>query len=192
MDVDYPRLIYLFVLGFALIGWIVVEYRHNLGRGLRSAIAWVFIFLGVIGAYGLWEDIQRDVTGGHILVQDGSIIEVPKGPDGHFHLELTVNDVPIWFLIDTGASDLVMSMQDAESAGLNPDQLAFIGRAQTANGVVRTARARIDRIELGPFSFENVPVSVNGGDLGGSLLGMEFLQRFDRLEFDQDRLRLIP
>ena len=192
MEAELPRLIYLLVLGLAVVGWMFTEFRHSLGKTLRSAVAWILIFMGVIAAYGLWEDIRQDVSPRQTVIQDGSAIEVPKGPDGHFHLRLVVNDVPVWFLVDTGASDLVLTMEDAERVGLDPDQLAFIGRAETANGTVRTAPARLDRVEIGTFEFQNIPIAVNGGEMRTSLLGMEFLQLFDRLEIERDRLRLVP
>ena len=192
MEQDFPRLIYLVILGVAIAGWMLTEYRQNLGKSARMALAWGLIFFGFIAAYGLWEDVRRDVTGRQAVLQDGAVIEVPRSSDGHYYLQLELNDEPVWFVVDTGATDLVLTKQDAETAGLDPGDLAFIGRAQTANGTVSTAYARVDSIEIGPHDFRNVGVAVNGGELDTSLLGMSFLERFDRLEFEGNRLRLYP
>lgn len=192
MENDYPRLIYLLILGVAIAGWMVAEYRQNIGKSLRMVIAWGLIFVGFIAAYGLWEDVRRSAGGQQAVFLDGDVIEVPRRADGHYYLELELNGASVWFVIDTGATDLVLTKSDAEVAGFDPSELAFIGRAGTANGVVRTAFARVDTIVLGPHEFRNVEVSVNGGELETSLLGMSFLERFERMEISQDRLRLYP
>lgn len=187
---DLPRLIYLVLLGAAVIGWFIAENRGNLGKNVRMALAWGMIFLGVVAGYGLWEDVRGDVLPRQAVVENGGAIEVPRSPDGHFHLTLRLNGEPVEFLVDTGASDVVLSLDDARRAGLDPDQLAFLGSARTANGNVRTAFATLDTVSIGPATFENVRVAVNGGEMRGSLLGMTFLRQFDRLEISDGRLRL--
>lgn len=187
---DLPRLIYLVLLGAAVMGWFIAENRGNLGKNVRMALAWGMIFLGVVAGYGLWEDVRGDVLPRQAVVENGGAIEVPRSPDGHFHLTLRLNGEPVEFLVDTGASDVVLSLDDARRAGLDPDQLAFLGSARTANGNVRTAFATLDTVSIGPATFENVRVAVNGGEMRGSLLGMTFLRQFDRLEISDGRLRL--
>ena len=95
-------------------------------------------------------------------------------------------------LVDTGATDIVFTVEDARRAGLDPDSLTFLGRARTANGEVATAFTRAETIALGPILHENVSVTVNSGEMPGSLLGMAYLSRFDRLEISGDRLSLVP
>ena len=189
-NVELPRLIYLVLLGTAIAGWLIAENRQNLGKTARMGVAWGLIFLGIIAGYGLWEDIRSDVLPRQAVLEDGGAIEVPRGNDGHFHLTLRLNGEPVDFLVDTGATDIVLSLQDAERIGLEPDNLAFLGSARTANGTVRTAFATIDEIAIGPVAFDRVRVAVNGGEMRGSLLGMSFLSRFDRLEITDNRLRL--
>jgi aspartyl protease family protein len=103
---------------------------------------------------------------------------------------MQLNGAPIDFVVDTGATEMVLSLEDARRAGLDPDRLAFVGSARTANGTVSTAWTTIDEVAIGPVTFENVRVAVNAGDMRGSLLGMSFLDRFDRVEIQGDRLRL--
>lgn len=187
---DLPRLIYLVVLGAAVVGWFIAENRGNLGKTARMAMAWGMIFIGIIAAYGLWDDVQRETTPRQSVLSEDRVIEVPRSSDGHFNLTMRLNGEPIDFIVDTGATDMVLSFEDARRAGLNPDDLAFLGTARTANGTVSTAFTRIDEVAIGPIKFENVRASVNGGEMPGSLLGMSFLNRFDRLEISGNRLRL--
>ena len=187
---DLSRLIYLVLLGTAVVGWFIAENRNNLGKTARTALVWGMIFVGLIAGYGLWEDVRQDILPQQSVLTDEGVIEVPRQTDGHFHLTLQMNGEPIRFLVDTGATDIVLSLGDAEKAGLDPDNLPFTGTARTANGVVPTAFTRVDEIALGPVVFEGVRVAVNGGEMRGSLLGMSFLSRFDRLEIEGNTLRL--
>jgi aspartyl protease family protein len=65
----------------------------------------------------------------------------------------------------------------------------FIGQAQTANGVVRTARVTLEEVELGPFRNANFRAFVTDGDMNQSLLGMDYLGQF-RMEFAEGQLIL--
>lgn len=187
---DLPRLLYMVLLGAAVVGWFLAENRGNLGSTARMALVWGMIFVGIVAVYGLWDDIRRDVSPRQSIVAEDRLIEVPRSSDRHFNLTMSLNGEPIEFVVDTGATEVVLSLEDARRAGLNPDDLAFMGTARTANGTVSTAYTRIDEVAIGPVSFNNVRVAVNGGEMSGSLLGMSFLDRFKRMEISGNRLRL--
>lgn len=187
---ELPRLIYMVLLGAAVVGWFIAENRGNLGATARMAMAWGMIFIGLIAGYGLWDDIRSDVMPRQAVITENRIIEVPRSSDRHFNLTMRLNGEPIEFVVDTGATDMVLSLDDARRAGLNPDDLAFAGTARTANGTVSTAFTTVDEVAIGPVTFDNVRVAVNGGDMRGSLLGMSFLDRFERVEISGNRLRL--
>jgi aspartyl protease family protein len=189
---DFPRLVYLVILLTAVVGWLIAENRNSLGKTARSLIVWGLIFIGVMAGYGLWGDIRNDITPQQSVLEGGAGITVPRAQDGHFHLTVRINDVPVEFLVDTGATDIVLTRRDAERVGLDPDTMPFLGRANTANGVVETAYGSVDSVALGPFRFTDVDVAVNSGDMAGSLLGMSFLSRFSRLEISGNRLLLEP
>ncbi|MEQ9055116.1 MAG: TIGR02281 family clan AA aspartic protease [Roseovarius confluentis] len=176
----------------AVVGWLMAENRQSLGRTARSLLVWGLIVVGLMAGYGLWGDIRNDIAPRQTVLEDGTGVAVPRSEDGHFHLTLEVNGVPVEFLVDTGASDIVLTMRDAERVGLEPGGLAFLGRARTANGMVETAYTTVDRISLGPIRFDRVGVAVNGGEMDGSLLGMAFLNRFGRLEISDNTLLLEP
>lgn len=189
---DFPRLIYLLILLVAVGGWVLAETRANLGKSLRMLLVWGMIILGLVAGYGLWEDVRRDVLPRQSVLSDGSAISVPRGPGGHYFLTVNVEGTPIDFIVDTGATDVVLTMQDARAAGLDPDSLAFLGSARTANGSVRTAFTTVDFMSVGPVRYDKVQVAVNGGEMEESLLGMSFLSRFDRIEISGNELILRP
>jgi aspartyl protease family protein len=188
--IDTGHLVYLSILGIAVVGWFIAENRQSLGRTLRVALAWAFIFLGVVAGYGLWGDIRDDVAPRQTVFTDAARVEVPRAFDGHYYLTLELNGVPVDFVVDTGATDMVLTRADAARIGLDPGGLAFTGIAGTANGQVRTARVRLEEVALGHIRDRNVPASVNEGEMSTSLLGMSYLQRYDRLEIANGRLVL--
>lgn len=191
-DLDLDNLIYLTVLGAAVVGWFIAENREGLGKVARMALAWGLIFVAFVAAYGLWEDVETDLVPRSAVIEDGSAIEISRSFDGHFHLTLDVNGTPVEFLVDTGATDVVLTMDDARRVGLDPDSLAFLGRARTANGEVRTAYADLESIGIGPIIYRNLTAAVNAGDMDGSLLGMSYLGLFERIEISGDRMTLRP
>lgn len=190
-DDQIANLIYLGLLLAALGGYVVVQARRAPGQTLRHALLWGLIFVGLIAAVGLWSDIRSTVTPRQMVQTEGRI-EVPISPDGHFYLIAAVNGTPIRFAVDTGASDIVLSRDDAARAGIDPDQLAYTGLASTANGTVATAPVRLQTFELGDLVQEDLRAVVNGGELDGSLLGMSYLSRFRAVTLQPDRLILAP
>ena len=189
MDGDiFARVAYLGIILVALLGWVLVEYRGRLGFAARSAMAWGMIFVGVAAGYGLWGDIRGQVMPVQ-TVTDGGTIEVPRAEDGHYYLTLKIDGIEVGFLADTGATNVVLSEKDARRLGIDPEGLAYLGRAETANGTVMTADVSIRNVELGPFFDARITASVTKGAMEGSLLGMDYLGLF-RIEIDRDKMIL--
>lgn len=189
MDGDtLARVAYLALLLAAVGGWVVVEYRRRMGQALRTAAAWGLIFVGLMAGYGLWGDIRRDVLPRQAVTQSGEI-ELPRAGDGHFYATLDINGTGVLFLADTGATNMVLSRDDARRLGIDPAALMFIGQASTANGTVRTARVTLPQVEIGPFRDTDVPAYVTDGEMDISLLGMDYLRRY-RVTIDDDRMIL--
>lgn len=189
-ELQTGNLIYLVVLGAALLAMFFINNRQGIGTTLRQMISWALIFLAVLAGYGLWEDVKRTVVPTQSVIEASDQIVVPRSSDGHFYLTLAINDTPVHFMVDTGATDIVLTRKDAARAGLDPDGLAYYGRARTANGEVRIAPITLDNVALGPFSDRNVQASVNDGEMDGSLLGMRYLDRWSRIEIGNGELVL--
>lgn len=189
-DIDTMQLIYLIVLGAMVAGWFFLQSRESLNRSLQYAAVWGMIFVGGAAAVGLWQDISRDARRPQMVLTGGDRIVVPKSRDSHYYLTLDINDTPVRFVVDTGATDLVLTQADARSAGIDPDSLNFHGSANTANGTVRTAFVRLDTVTLGDVTDTNVAAVVNAGEMQQSLLGMGYLQRWGRIEITGGELIL--
>jgi aspartyl protease family protein len=160
---DLPRLVYLVLLLAVVGGYFIVESRGRIGKRAQQAAIWGLIFLGAVAVAGLWGDLRRAVLPGEAVVR-GEALEVPVSPDGHYYLTAEVNGARVLFVVDTGASEIVLTQRDAGRAGLDPDRFA-----------------------VGGVEERGVPAVVNGGPLDTSLLGMSWLGRHEAT-FSRDRL----
>ena len=187
---DFARLIYLSVLVVAILGSVLISRRGAYGKMFRQAGVWLLIFMGLVAIVASWQDIrQSGQTMSFQQSEDGAII-IPKEIDGHFHLTLTINDWPIDFLVDTGASDIVLTRKDAARVGFDPNRLDYWGMANTANGTVRLATIRLETVRLGEFIDKNIRASVNKAPMEKSLLGMRYLSKFSAIEISNDQMIL--
>ncbi len=189
MEGDPARLVYLLILGL-VIGLGIVASRQPWARLFRDVAIWGLIFAMVVIAYGFRDTLRRELFPASMTQLEGGSISLGRASNGHFQVDIFVNEEPVRFLVDTGASDIVLSRRDAAAAGLDPDTLTYSQVAATANGRVATAPVRLDRMRLGELVDENVPASVNSGQLDVSLLGMRYLSRFSRIEITGDEMIL--
>lgn len=186
-------LIWLTVLGSGILLWRDLKP----GTALKSVGIWALIFLVLVAGYSFRHEFAalKDRVLGELnpamTVRTGErALSVRAAGDGHFYLEAAVNGRTLRFLVDTGASDIVLSRDDAERAGIDPESLRFTNRYSTANGTVLGAPVRLGRFEVGPLRFRDLPASVNGGEMRGSLLGIAFLKLFRSFEVRDGTLTL--
>ncbi|MFK7875296.1 MAG: TIGR02281 family clan AA aspartic protease [Paracoccaceae bacterium] len=177
-------------LTLILIACIVSLGGQRMHKTLQHAAIWGLIFVGAIAAVGVWDDIRDDVMPRQTAFVSQGRIEVPRHFDGHYYVTLDVNGAPVQFVVDTGATDIVLTKEDAARAGIDVANLQFFGRANTANGTVRTAGIRLDQVSIDGIVDRNLSASVNGGEMFGSLLGMTYLQRWDKIEISNGTLVL--
>ena len=103
-----------------------------------------------------------------------------KEGDGHYWATAYVNGTPVKFLVDTGASLVALTQQDARKAGIDTDKLQKNAEVRTAGGKVQASTAFIEKIEIDGVKIDNVQAVVIDKGLEHSLLGMSFLNRLDR------------
>ncbi len=187
---DQAVLVYLILILLVLVGSMIISTRGQLNKTLQQMAIWALIFVGAIGAYSLRDRIETSLYPERAVVTQFGTVSFNRARDGHFYAEVEVNGKKIEFVIDTGASDIVLSEKDAEYLGYPIETLIYSGRASTANGVVPMARITLDTLTLGRFTDRNLRATVNGGELDTSLLGMRYLERFSKIEIARGRLTL--
>lgn len=187
---DQARLFYLILLLMLVASFFLFGPRQRLSKSARDFAIWVLIFAMVVIAYGFRDVLRASLFPQSALEVAGGALELRRAPDGHFHARAEVNGAPVRFIVDTGASEVVLSRQDATRAGIDVGSLSFTGRARTANGLVATAPVRLDSLVFGGLVDRNLRAQVNAGELDASLLGMSYLDRFASIEIAGDRMLL--
>ncbi len=160
-------LIWLAVGGVLIIGFSFQNELKDLGLRLRSTL----------------------IPGSPVQTGDREIT-LSEGENGHFHVYATINGTRIRFLVDTGASDIVLDPEDARRVGIDMSSLTFDRPFGSANGVGYGASLTVAELSVGPIHFSNVRVSVNRAPMGTSLLGMTFLKRLKSYSFENGKLIL--
>lgn len=172
------------LLWVALIGAsVVLHWRARPGHALRNAAVWAAIALGLLVLYSYRNELDRlkDRVFADLLPHRGTTLGATVAfraqEGGHFAVEAEVDGTPVRFLVDTGASDVILSPLDARRIGFDPAALDYTRRYNTANGVVLGAPVRLKRVTVGPIAVTDVRASVNRAAMTRSLLGMSFLER---------------
>lgn len=191
------EMVYGLILVILLISALVARRRAR-GTAIRAATIWVVIAAGLLVAYGVKEEVMR--LGRMVLAElvphqgrqtDENTIAFRARNDGHFAVEASVNGTPILFMLDSGATDVILTPTDAKRIGLDLNSLRFDKPYKTANGLVRGAPVRLNQVAIGPIVLEDVRASVNGAPMETSLLGMSYLSRLSSWRVEGDRLTLV-
>jgi len=128
-------------------------------------------------------EAERAVIGGSAVI--------PPDNRGHFEVDGRVDGRRIRFMVDTGATVIALTTADAATLGIHPAQRDFAVAINTANGTVRAAPVRLDMVEIDGVVVRDVAAVVMPDQaLGENLLGMSFLSRLRRFEYDGGRLVL--
>ena len=134
-----------------------------------------------------YEEAQR-ANEPTVITTDGTV-ELDRNDDGHFYADVQINGSRIHMLVDTGASAIALSRDDARSAGIATSIGMNDVVGQGADGEVHGEYVKIDRMELGPKTVEGLEaVVLNNGEQ--SLLGQSFLAKFDSVEIHGDKMVL--
>jgi aspartyl protease family protein len=124
-------------------------------------------------------------------IQLMAMTELRSGDLGHYRVHARINKADIEVMVDTGASVVALSYEDAQRANIHPNTLVFNIPVSTANGTVNAARVKLDRVEIDTVRVENVDAMVlPQGALNGTLLGMSFLSKLDSFKSEDGVLTL--
>lgn len=117
---------------------------------------------------------------GHETESSQRVIRIKADSRGHYVVKGTADGVPLEFLIDSGATNIVLTKSAAGRLNVGP--LHFDTPTSTANGRVQNAQVTIHKLTVGSFTVTDVPALVNGGELEEPLLGMTWLGLFRSVE----------
>jgi aspartyl protease family protein len=113
----------------------------------------------------------------------GRTVEIRAGRHGHYQANVEINGRAIDVMVDTGATIVALTFDDARRAGVHVRNGDYTQRVNTANGIARVAPVTLERVSIGDITVRNVPAAVSEpGKLATSLLGMSFLARLQRVD----------
>ncbi len=184
---------------------LVVLVSTALLRGLQGSIRQhlkhVAIWSGIIAVLALGYAYRAELSevpqrlklafnvGTPVAVGERTLV-VPQGDDGAYVVDGLVNGQRVRFVVDTGATETVLSPVDARRLGIPVDTLDYGYESETANGKGYSAAYDATSLAVGPIKLEGFRVMVNKAPMSGSLLGMSFLKRLDAFEFRDRRMIL--
>ena len=120
-----------------------------------------------------------------------AITELKAGAMGHYVVTATINHTDVQVMVDTGASVVALSQEDADRAGLHPGNLDYTIPVSTANGAVNAARVKLERVAIDAVRVDDVDALVlPKGALQGTLLGMSFLAKLSSFKSEDGILTL--
>jgi aspartyl protease family protein len=202
---DMPRLLLLLAF-LVFVGAGLFGRALRPGEIIRGMVVWAVAIVLLAGAYA-----SRDQLAGFAgrligaiapgvpisgrLTGDGNpdSVTVVRAGDGHFAVLGAIDEKPVLFLVDTGASFVTLTRDDARDIGINVDTLEYRLPIRTANGTMVAAAVMIARLTVGPIERRNLKALVAPeGVLDQSLLGMTFLDTLSSYSISGDRLVLMP
>jgi aspartyl protease family protein len=125
-------------------------------------------------------------------VSTGGPATIAKSSDGHYWADGQVNGAPVRFLVDTGATAVALTPDDARRLGFTPANLNYASRVVTAAGQTRAAPVRLASVTVAGARLENVDALVIEHGLDTSLLGMTYLGRLASFQATRQALILQP
>ncbi len=189
------------ILFFAILLWFIAKsfFSRKSSQGSSSNIfIWFIIFAVLIIVYAfrfeletLKDRVLAVLIPSYSWTNDEGQLVIARHKNGHFYLDAyTKNRAKIHFLVDTGASDIALTKDDARKLGFNLSKLKYTRTYNTANGPSAAAPVRIQQLTIGKKTFYNIEGHVTSGGLDISLLGMSLIEDFKDFKITQDMLLL--
>jgi aspartyl protease family protein len=120
-----------------------------------------------------------------------SMTELKADARGHFITNAEIDGTTLTVMVDTGASAVALSYEDADRVGLRPFALVFNIPVSTANGITQAARVTLRRVDVDGVSVRDVEgLVLPQGVMRGTLLGMSYLGRLHSFKVEEGVLSL--
>jgi len=178
------------------IGYIA--FKNPKINAIKNVILWLIIFCILILSYAFRFELniikERFIS---VLIpsyswtnEHGQLV-IARSENGHFYLDaIDGQNQVIHFLIDTGATDVALTREDAIKLGFKPDELNYTRKYNTANGVSYAAPVTIKQLTINKKTLYNIDAHIASEGLDISLLGMSLIDNFDNFKITKDMLIL--
>jgi aspartyl protease family protein len=181
----------------ALVSANFAARRRPMGETVRNIAIWAGVVAVLLVGYTFRREmgqvllrVRGELIPAYAVTTAPHELTLTEDSGGAYSVMGQVNGQPVRFMVDTGASDIVLSPADARRLGVDTAALDYSGVYETANGVGRGAAFTADSLQVGPIGLSNVPMSINQAPMSASLLGMRFLKQLDSFEINDGKLIL--
>ena len=157
---------------------------------LLITITLILIYSFRFDIYLLKDRIISELVPNHPVINKDKSVSFKRSLGGHFYVKARINGSTTKFLIDTGATDISISLNTAKQFGINLKELKFDRTYFTASGTIQVAPIQIQEITIGPIILRNLKASVRKISNSSSLLGMSFLTKLKKYEIKHDTITL--
>lgn len=205
---DGPRLGYALLLVVLVVSSFALR-RRQIGGALKSLMAWALIFVVVLIGYSyrtelkaVWYRVAGEIdtsratpveprgptraddrdSGRDTGRSEGRALAIRASADGHYHVNTVINGAEMRLLVDTGATVTVLSVRNAERAGIFPNPADYTVNVRTASGMAKAALVRLRELRIGEARLDDVQALVMNTPGDTSVLGIGTLQRFKSYE----------
>ncbi len=121
----------------------------------------------------------------------GRTVTIPRDQRGHFQTDGRIDGQRLSFMVDTGASVIALTENDAARIGMRPSRGDYTSTVTTANGQVKAARVRLASVDVGGLVVRDVDALVlPDGVLSENLLGLSYLSKLKRFEMANGQMVL--
>ena len=195
---SYPSIVkYLAILAFLFLG--LSTRKMSFLKGMKYAFVW----LGLLTIFAIGYSYRYDLKSvtsklyGNLIPSESiqnseQSVSIHANQQGHFMVGAIVNGQDVLFLVDTGATSITLTHNDAERLNIDMNNLNYNIITNTANGQVFSAPTKLEYIQIGDIVIKNIHASVTKADrLDISLLGMNFLKRLKSYEVKEGTMTFI-
>ncbi len=199
LDQSGPRFVALSILAFVFMASLLFG-QPRVRDILRGTFFWGGLMALLVVGYTFRHDLVQGgyrvlgaIAPGLAVPQSDGTILVVKDATGHFALDARVNGATTRFLLDTGASAVVLTNEDARRAGFREEELSYSIPVRTANGRALVAPVRLETIVFADVQLKDVRAFVAREEaLDTSLFGMSALDRLSGWRIEGERLFMTP
>lgn len=180
----------------------IVSSDISLSHILKSTLIWLALLAILISCYTNryhLQDIAHNISGGlipasvlSIALSNRNTVTINQSSNGHYQIKGIVNNHNVYFLIDTGATSIMLTNQTAIDLGLNIQNLHYTTTVSTANGKINAAQIRLNTITIGSITRNNLSALIApAGTSSDNLLGMNFINTLSSTAIRGSQLMLI-
>ncbi len=172
---------------FSIFIWLIIVFSIILAITYKVEISSIF------DKTRIPEVISRifsEIYPSKAFIGNTGEVRINKGAANQYFVEGKVNKETVLFLVDTGATNTVLTLKDAAKAGINVEKLNFRNPINTANGINYSATILVNYLEIGNIQLNDFKILVLQDGLFNSLLGMDFISKLSKFEVENNVLLL--